>query len=296
MKRLMMLAGACALSAPLLASAQSAVIASAGQASVTQTQMTTLLKSLDAETRERLAADPASLDQLVRARLAQSVVVAEVKAKGWDQQPEVKQMVEQAERDTLMRSYLASVAAPPANYPSDAEVQAAYDQNRTAFSTPRALHFAQIYIAVPPDADAATRAKSRKQADDLARQAHAGGADFAALAAANSQDKPSASQGGDMGFVPEGVLLPEIRKAADSMKPGDISAPIQTAAGFHVMKLVDVRAAGVRPLADVKDQLRAMLRRQRTQQNVQAYLAKQVGPGTVAINEDALKKALSAAQ
>ncbi|MFL9864926.1 peptidylprolyl isomerase [Paraburkholderia fungorum] len=296
MKRFLMLAGACALSAPLLVSAQSAVVASAGQTSVTQAQMTTLLKSLDAATRERLAADPASLDQLVRARLAQSVVVAEVKAKGWDQQPEVRQMVEQAERDTLMRSYLASVATPPADYPSDAEIQTAYDQNRAVFGTPRALHFAQIYIAVPPGADAATRTKARKQADMLARQAHASGADFAALAAANSQDKPSASQGGDMGFVPESVLLPEIRKAAESMKPGDVSAPIETTAGFHVVKLVDTRAAGVRPLADVKDQLRAMLRRQRTQQNIQAYLAKQVGPDTVAINEDALKKALTAAQ
>ncbi|RKF46586.1 peptidylprolyl isomerase [Paraburkholderia fungorum] len=296
MKRFLMLAGACVLSAPLLVSAQSAVVASAGQTSVTQAQMTSLLKSLDAATRERLAADPASLDQLVRARLAQSVVVAEVKAKGWDQQPEVRQMVEQAERDALMRSYLASIAAPAADYPSDAEIQAAYDQNRAVFTTPRALHFAQIYVAVAPGADTATRTKAHKQADDLARQAHASGADFAALAAANSQDKASASQGGDMGFVPESVLLPEIRKAAESMKPGDVSAPIETTAGFHVMKLVDTRAAGVRPLAEVKDQLRAMLRRQRTQQNIQAYLAKQVGPGTVAINEDALKKALTAAQ
>jgi parvulin-like peptidyl-prolyl isomerase len=296
MKRFLMLAGACALSAPLLASAQSAIVASAGQTSVTQAQMTTLLKSLDTATRERLAADPASLDQLVRARLAQSVVVAEVKAKGWDQQPEVRQVVEQAERDALMRSYLASIAAPAADYPSDAEIQTAYDQNRAVFTTPRALHFAQIYVAVAPGADATTRAKARKQAGDLTRQARASGADFAALAAANSQDKPSASQGGDMGFVPESVLLPEIRKAAESMKPGDVSAPIETTAGFHVVKLVDGRAAGVRPLAEVKDQLRAMLRRQRTQQNVQAYLAKQVGPGTVAINEDALKKALTAAQ
>lgn len=296
MKRFLMLAGACALSAPLLVSAQSAVVASTGQTSVTQAQMTTLLKSLDAATRERLATDPASLDQLVRARLAQSVVVAEVKAKGWDQQPEVRQMVEQAERDALMRSYLASIATPSTDYPSDTEIQTAYDQNHAVFTTPRALHFAQIYVAVAPGADAAIRTKARKQADDLAREAHASGADFAALAAANSQDKPSASQGGDMGFVPESVLLPEIRKAAESMKPGDVSAPIETTAGFHVVKLVDTRAAGVRPLAEVKDQLRVMLRRQRTQQNIQAYLAKQVGPGTVAINEDALKKALTAAQ
>ena len=173
MKRFVMLASACALSAPLLVSAQTAVVASAGQVSVTQAQMTALLKSLDAETRERLAADPASLDQLVRARLAQSVVVAEVKAKGWDQQPQVKQMVEQAERETLMRSYLASIAAPPADYPSDSEIQSAYDQNHAAFATPRAFHVAQIYVAVPPDADAAVTGQARKQADELARKARA---------------------------------------------------------------------------------------------------------------------------
>nr|WP_244108338.1 peptidylprolyl isomerase [Burkholderia anthina] len=292
MKNLAMIVGSLMLSVPLAAAAQDDVIANAAQASVTQSDITTLLKSLGDEGRTRLAADPAVMDQVVRATLAQKAVLAEAKAKGWDKQADVQTAVEQARRDIIVRSYLASVNAPPADYPSDAEIQTVYDQNRAAFTAPRALHVAQIYIAVASNADAATVDKARKQAADLASRARNG--DFAALAKANSQDKASAANGGDMGFVPEPMLVPAVRQAADALKPGQVSAPIQTPTGFHVVKLIDVRAAAPRPLADVKERVRAMLRAQRTQQGVQAYLAK-LG-GNAPINEDALKKALATAQ
>ncbi|SFH85173.1 peptidylprolyl isomerase [Paraburkholderia megapolitana] len=277
---------------PVAGHAQGDVIASTAQASVTQTDIDTLIKSLNADSRTRLAADPAALDQIVRLTLAQKTALAEAKSKGWDKQPQVQAAIDQAQRDIVMRSYLGSVSAPPAGYPSDDEIQAAYDQNHNAFATPRALRLAQIYIAVPANADAATLEKARKKAEDLASQARSG--DFAALAKANSQDQGSAANGGDMGFVPETVLLPAIRQAADALKPGQISAPLRTPTGFHVVKLIDTRAAGLRPLADVKEQIRATLREQRTQQNAQAYLAKL--SAAAPINEDALKKALAAAQ
>ncbi|AOK21016.1 peptidylprolyl isomerase [Burkholderia cepacia] len=284
--------GGLLLSVPLMAAAQDDVIANGPQASVTQSDIAALLKAAGDEGRERLAADPAALDQVVRSTLAQKAVLAEAKSKGWDKQAQVQAAVEQAQREIVVRSYLASANAPPADYPSDAELQSAYDRNRAAFTAPRALHVAQIYVAVAPDADAATVDKARKQAADLANRARGG--DFAALAKANSQDKASAANGGDLGFVPETMLLPAVRQAADALKPGQVSAPIQTPAGFHVVKLIDVRAAAPRPLADVKEQLRAMLRAQRTQQNAQAYLAKLAA--NAPINEDALKKALASAR
>ena len=154
----------------------------------------------------------------MRSTLAQKAVLAEAKAKGWDKQAQVQAAVEQARREIVVRSYLASVNAPPADYPSDAELQSAYDKNRAAFTAPRALHVAQIYIAVPPNADAATLDKARKQAADLASRARGG--DFAALAKANSQDKASAANGGDLGFVPDQLMVPAVRQAADALKPG----------------------------------------------------------------------------
>jgi parvulin-like peptidyl-prolyl isomerase len=277
---------------PIAAHAESDVIANTAQASVTQADIATLARSLGTDARTRLAADPAALDQIVRMTLAQKIVLAEAKSKGWDKQSKVQAAIDQAQREIVTRSYLQSISVPPADYPSDQEIQSAYDQNRATFTVPRALHLAQIYIAVPANADATTLEKARKQAEDLANQASSG--DFATIAKANSQDRASAANGGDIGFVPETVLLPAIRQAADALKPGQVSAPIRTPTGFHVMKLVDTRAATLRPLADVKEQIRATLREQRTQQNAQAYLSK-LG-AAAPINEDALRKALAVAQ
>jgi parvulin-like peptidyl-prolyl isomerase len=282
------------LGLPLSARAQSDVVARAGQASVTQADVTAMLSSQSPEIRTQLAADPAKLDQVVRSRLAVAAVLAEASAKGWDKQPKVQAMIDEARREVVMRSYLASVSAPPANYPSDAEIQAAYDQNQNAFAVPRALRLSQIYVAVPPNADAATLEQARKRAMDLGRQVHGAGADFAALAKANSDDKASSARGGDLGFVPDSLILPEIRKAADTMKPGDVAGPIQTAAGFHVIKLTDTHTAGVAPLSAVKERLREKLKQQRAQQNAQAYMAKLAGPSAVKIDQAALGKAVGA--
>jgi parvulin-like peptidyl-prolyl isomerase len=295
-KQLAIVVGSLVLSLPLSALAQTAVVAKTGQASVTQADMTAVLKSVGPDVRAKLTADPAKLDQIVRNRLAVAAVLAEASSKGWDKQPQVQAMVDEARRDVIMRSYLASVSTPAADFPSDADIQTAYSQNQTAFTVPRAVRLSQIYIPLPVNADAATVEKARKQAADLAHQAQASGADFAALAQANSQEKASAAHGGDMGFVPEGLLIPEIRKAADSMKPGDVAGPLQTPDGFHVIKLTDTRAQGVRPLAEVKEQLRARMKQERAEQNAGAYMAKLVGPSAVTIDEAALSKAVSAAQ
>lgn len=296
MKRSAMVVGgllACMASA---AWAQDDVVASAGHVTVTQEEISTMLGNLGPDARTRLAADPSRLDQLVRLRLAQKVVYDEAKSKGWDKQADVKRAVERAQQDTVANTYLSSISRPAADYPSEQQVQSAYDDNKALFTVPYSLHFAQIFFPVSRTATPAEIDAARKKAADVAKQARASGADFAALAKADSQDKTSAANGGDMGLVPQSALLPEIRKVTDGMKPGDVSAPVQTAMGFHVIKLIGTQPATQRPLADVHDRIRAMLREQRTQQNAQAYLAKAVGPTAVSINENAIRKALGAAQ
>ncbi|WDD91367.1 peptidylprolyl isomerase [Burkholderia sp. FERM BP-3421] len=276
--------------------AQDEVVARAGDVRLTRADVAALVAALGPDAQTRLAAEPALLTRLVRARLAEQVLVNEAKSRDWDRQDRVRALVEAAQREAVFRSYLASVSAPPADYPSDAELQAAYDGNRALFATPRALHVAQIYLAVPADADAATLAKARKQAAELLRRARAPGTEFGALARASSQDTASAAQGGDLGFTDENRLVPAIRQALAALKPGEISEPVRTDTGLHLVKLIEVRPAGARPLAEVREQLRASLRAAREQQNAQAYLAKQVAPGAATLDEQALEQLAGAAQ
>jgi parvulin-like peptidyl-prolyl isomerase len=276
--------------------AQDDVVARAGDVKLTRADVSALLAALGPDAQARLAAEPALLTPLVRARLAEQVLVSEAKARDWDRQGKVRTLIEAAQREAIFRSYLASVSAPPADYPSEAELQAAYDANRALFATPRALHVAQIYLVAPADADPATLAKARKQAADLLRRARAPGADFSALARTASQDTTSAAQGGDLGFTDENRLVPEIRQALATLKPGEISEPVRTGTGLHLVKLIEARPAGTRPFAEVRDQLRASLRAAKEQQNAQAYLAKRVAPDAATIDEQALKQLAGVAQ
>jgi parvulin-like peptidyl-prolyl isomerase len=265
------------------ACAQSTIVVQSGNASVTQADVATVVRSLSQENRQRLAADPAQLDGLVRSQLASKAMYNEAKAKGWDQQPKVKQAVELAEREAVVGTYLVSVSTPPASYPSEAEMHTAYEQQQAAFTVTRMLHLAQIYIAAAPHADEATLGQARKAAADVARKAQAAGADFAALAKANSQDRSSAPRGGDMGYI-----------AADQMVP--VIGPIQTSDGFYIVKVIDVRPAGVAPYVQVKEQIRVALRQQRARAMAQSYMTKAVGTGEIKIDEAALGKALSMVQ
>ena len=87
----------------------------------------------------------------------------------------------------------------------------------------------------------------KKKAEDLLKQVKAGG-DFAALAKQYSEDEGSKVMGGDLNFFGKGQMVPEFDAAAFAMQPGQISDLVKTQYGFHIIKLVEKRAAGVRPL------------------------------------------------
>ncbi len=290
---LMMGAGVCVMFHMSGAMAKDDVVARAGDISVTSAEAAGLFQSLNAESRARLSSDSASRDQLVRSLLARKAALAKAESKGWDKQPQVLAAIERAKQDIVLQSFLTSMSVPPADFPSDADVRAVYERNLPAFMQPRALHLAQIYIAVPQDASEKVVDAARKRATDLMKQAQAKSADFAALARKYSDDKASAERGGDVGFVPEPMVQPQVLAVAATLKAGDVAGPVRTATGFHVIRLVEVRDATARPLDQVAPQIRASLREQRARQIAQAYLEQLIGSDTVSIDEKALSSMLA---
>ncbi|MGH7506281.1 MAG: peptidylprolyl isomerase, partial [Longimicrobiales bacterium] len=146
----------------------------------------------------------------------------------------------QQRREMLIQQFLARTnqarKPPPV---TDSEVREFFDQNRTQIGErPASITFMQVAVPVTPS-DSALEV-TRAFADSLLLRARAG-EDFEALAKQYSEDPGSKELGGDLGWFRPGDLYPEFERAAYALRPGEISPPVRTRAGWHVIKLERIR-------------------------------------------------------
>jgi len=144
---------------------------------------------------------------------------------------------------------------------SDADVAGYYEQNKARFGQPERRRASHILITAPAGDDKA-RAEARAKAEDLARQAAADPAGFADLARKNSQDSGSAANGGDLGWVSRGMLVEPVEKAIYSLAQGAVSGVVESPYGFHVIEVTQVEPEKLRPLAEVREDIVAEIRKQ----------------------------------
>lgn len=292
---LFLIALAVSAAAPALAAdPASDVVARIGTAAVPASALRNFVRTLDPAVRKQALADPAAMDRLLRAELTRMAVLNEAEARKWDKRPEVVQEIQRVRDEAVTASFLKSVSTPPADYPSEADIKAAYDLNRDALMAPRQYRLSQIYVAIPAGGDAKAEAAAKQKADGLVGRARAsgaksGGADFAALAKTDSGAQPG-ERAGDLGWAAESDIVPEIRTQIVGMAQGEISDPIRVQSGWHIVRLDDTRPAGPRPLAEVHDALATALRQRKAQADEQAYLAALLAKTPIAVNEAGIKK------
>ena len=123
------------------------VIAERGHDRITASQARALIAAADPQTRHRLAATPGALTDLLRNVLIQRAIAEQAQAEHWDQRPDIAILLQRAHDQVTVQSYLAAHATVPAGYPSDADLQVAYDRNKAQFMQPRGYHLAQIFIS-----------------------------------------------------------------------------------------------------------------------------------------------------
>src|SRR5262245_59326095 len=102
------------------------VVARLGEIEFTAASLADFVRSLDPNVRKQALNDAKLLQQLVGLEMARIAVLNEAKDKNWQQRPDVARQIERARDATIVASYLASVGTVPANYPSEAEIKAAY--------------------------------------------------------------------------------------------------------------------------------------------------------------------------
>jgi peptidyl-prolyl cis-trans isomerase SurA len=140
----------------------------------------------------------------------------------------------------------------------DANVKAYYDSHKADFTiTKERLKLAQIMIALPKNPTAAQVAAAQKKATAV-RARVAKGDDFGDLARIYSDDD-SKSNGGELGWFAPADVNDDILAAVKPLKPGEVSAPVRTSHGIHVVKLEEHEVPGLVPLSEVKAQIRSQL-------------------------------------
>lgn len=264
-------------------------VAHLGNQQVASAELKTLLASLPEASREQLRGNRAALESWIRSRLAEKAVLEQADAQGWRQRPEVEQQTRAATEQIVFRDYLQSVSQVPADYPNAAQLQQAYEAGKSNWMTPALYRVSQIFLAVndPQNLDPV-----RKQAVELSKKAQAAPAEFAALANQYSQDRVTAERGGDNGLQPLQQLVPEVRGAVVRLKVGAVSDPVQSAAGWHVIKLTEQQPARTATLDELRDQLTQALRGQRQEQIAKAYLDGMLNTATLSIDGAQLNKVL----
>ena len=142
--------------------------------------------------------------------------------------------------------------------PSEEELQAYYDTNLSQYRTPGQVRASHILLRIgeSDEAEVETRAAS------LAARAR-GGEDFAALALEFSEDEGTAGNGGDLGTFGRGRMVPEFEAAAFSMAPGEVSDPVKSSFGYHVILVTEAEEEGTEPFEDVRDSIANILKQER---------------------------------
>ncbi len=166
---------------------------------------------------------------------------------------------------------------------TEAEVDDFYKKNPEQFKAPEQVRASHILIAVPQDAKPEVVTEKQKAAEAIAVRVKKGEA-FDKLAKELSEDPSAKQNSGDLDFFTKEAMVPEFSNAAFAMKKNDISDPVRSQFGFHVIKVTDRKDAEVVTLEKAKPQLLAYLKRQKKQAEVQKVVLDMRAKADVKVN------------
>ncbi|MFW5998711.1 MAG: peptidylprolyl isomerase [Halanaerobiaceae bacterium] len=191
--------------------------------------------------------------------LSESQLVETLSQQGIGSLDQYKEMfLNESEQDLLINK-LSQEVVEEAEV-SDQEIENYYNENKERYEQEDQVEASHILL------------DTEEEAEDIIEQLE-NGADFSDLAEEYSTDQGSASQGGSLGFFEKnGQMIPEFEEAAFDLEIGEISNPVESQYGYHVIKVTDKKEAGVQSLTEVKDNIEQNLLNSKQQQVWEEYV------------------------
>lgn len=154
------------------------------------------------------------------------------------------------------------------------EVERYYKAHLAEYSTPARIQLAHILFHLDPNATPDQVAAMTAKAEELRARIRKG-ADFAEMAKEYSDD-PSGKNGGDLGWFKPGQMLDELEKAAEKLQVGEVSDPVRTRAGIHLIKLEAREGASHENLGELQDQIKQQLYNAALEDRFQKWLTEEL--------------------
>ena len=154
---------------------------------------------------------------------------------------------------------------------TEEEAKKFYEENKTEFTQPETVKASHILFRVNKEDSEEVVDQKLKAAQGAEARAKKG-EDFTALAKELSEEPGAKESGGDLGFFPKDRMVPEFAEAAFSEKVGEVSNPVRTQFGWHVIKVTEKKPAGTLPYDEVKSQLMTYLKSKKQEEAAQEVL------------------------
>ncbi len=252
---------------------ETAVVLAVGSIKFTRAQYEQLLKAMPENIRSQ-AMGPAR--RQVAEQVAELEALAqEASKRKIDQRPEVKEITA-LQINQMLAGFLVQDLKQNAT-PDAAAVQTYYDAHKEDYQEARISHILIRYkgsrVPLKKDAKDLTPEEALAKATDIKKKID-GGADFATEAKAESDDPGSAPNGGELGFATRGQFVPEFSKAAFALPAGQVSDPVKTPFGYHIIKVIEFK---YKPVDEVRATIEQHLKNDMAQKEIDTIRA-QSGP------------------
>jgi peptidyl-prolyl cis-trans isomerase C len=194
------------------------------------------------------------LDRLVRREL----LIQEAERQKIEEQPEVAEQIKAFRHEVMLRTLVQKEIGDKVSV-EDKDAQEYFQANPDEFSGDR-IRAKHILV------------ESEDEAKQVLDRLNAKKEPFEQVAKSVSRDAFTAQKGGDLDYLGREQMVPEFAKAAFALKAGEVSGPVKTPFGYHIIKLVDRKKGQALPFEQVKEQLKRRLLEQRQTEKFQAWL------------------------
>ncbi len=240
---------------------QDKILAQVGKYKLTLKEFNDQIRSLPPQLQMAVQRNPELKKQLLDRWVQLNLMAMEARKQKLQDKPEVKKRIEEMTNALLAQEFMMENVSDKAKV-TDKEVKEYYDKHKSEFMQPEQVRARHILVKVPANATKKQWEEAKKKALEI-RAKLVKGESFAKLAQKYSDDPGSKARGGDLGYFRKGQMVPEFEKAAFALKKGEISQPVKTTFGYHIIKLEDKKPAKQRSFNEVKQEIRQKLLRKK---------------------------------